>query len=397
MTAAASGPHVTQAARMLARAMALFRIGGVAQMGFALLSVGDEYRRLVPAFALAALVAAESAVIAIGWWRRGRIDPRVATADLAFWAVAMIVQATMPATSEAQHTWAFFMYPFSIVAAVALGVAYHRLRSVLVAATAVAVAYCVAVAFLQGQPLWNIAPNALTYYANATVTWLVARELLRSGRRADEAESLAVARAGELAAERESARIAAALHDRVLQTLEMLSHDTSPVTAPDLRAHLAGEAAWLRALVTDRPGRTADLLAGLRLVVREQTLRGLRVEFGGSALAPGQAQPPVLPEAVEAVCGAVRESLTNVGKHSGVDRAVVRAAFDQGAGLVVSIVDQGSGFDPGRRTDAGFGVSRSIVERIEAVGGAVRIDSTPGAGTHIELRIPPPPRRTTTT
>ncbi len=82
----------------------------------------------------------------------------------------------------------------------------------------------------------------------------------------------------------------------------------------------------------------------------------------------------------------VQEALTNVRKHARARRAWVRCAC-RGDELVVSVADDGVGFDPGGpHGGIRFGVS-SMRERAEAVGGALAIRSAPGAGTEVEVRL----------
>jgi signal transduction histidine kinase len=88
----------------------------------------------------------------------------------------------------------------------------------------------------------------------------------------------------------------------------------------------------------------------------------------------------------DATVDAVREALTNVRKHARVGVAVLHVSV-QADSLTISIVDQGTGFDP-TRDHHGTGLRRSIVKQIHHLGGSARIDSTPGDGTSVELRIP---------
>jgi signal transduction histidine kinase len=53
----------------------------------------------------------------------------------------------------------------------------------------------------------------------------------------------------------------------------------------------------------------------------------------------------------------------------------------------VVVVDQGRGFDPAS-VHSGIGLAQSVVARVRAVGGEVRITSEPGSGTIVELWAP---------
>jgi signal transduction histidine kinase len=280
------------------------------------------------------------------------------------------------------------MYPFTLIICVGIGAGYGKLWQVVAGAGGLAAAYLVAALAFLGEPTWNAGPNALSYLANCVVTWLVARELRRSGRVADAREAEALAQAAELAREREAARYARMLHDRVLQTMEMLATGDR-LADRDVRSLVMEEAAWLRGVVAgDPPDRPDDLLTGLRAVVRDQARRGVHVELNGSALQAAQRRELVPAPVAEAVCGAVREAVTNVGKHAGVDEAVVRAVLDpRGTVLRVTVVDHGRGFDPGR-VAGGTGLARSVHGRMAQVGGVARVDSAPGGGTEVELSVP---------
>ena len=89
---------------------------------------------------------------------------------------------------------------------------------------------------------------------------------------------------------------------------------------------------------------------------------------------------------------AVRELLFNVSKHSGVDTAVV-SLHRYPTELTVQVIDRGKGFDPSRLPASkntktfGFGLF-SVQQRLEWMGGEMKIDSAPGRGTEITLKVP---------
>jgi signal transduction histidine kinase len=256
--------------------------------------------------------------------------------------------------------------------------------------TVLVAAYVAAAVLLHGDPVWNVLPNGLTYYANMVVAWAVTRQLLASGREADRSRAEAVQQAGMLAKEMERARHARVLHDRVLQTLETLAQG-GWVADADFRAHIGTEAAWLRAFVeggaegSDTEER--DLLAALQRLVRRNARLGLRVELNSTQLRDAHALRAALrPELVDAVVDATQEALTNTAKHAGVDTAVVRAGATA-VELTVTVLDQGCGFDPLSVT-RGTGIERSIRSRITELGGSVRVDSAVGSGTYVEITVP---------
>jgi hypothetical protein len=386
---AGSGVHRARSEVALLRAALFFRVGGLVQIAGALVTASPQYSQLGAPLTLAAVVTVESVLVMVYWWRRGSLGSRMLTADVAF-CVAGLFAGSWASPRDSDHTWLFFMYPFTLLVCVGVGVGYRRLSRTLLAVSALVVGYLTADIGMHGQPWWNDLPNVLSYYANTIVTWVVAGQLRRSGNAADGAEANALARAAELATAREATRYERMLHDRVLQTMEMLGKGEW-IADPDIRGYTRSEAAWLRGLVGGMADEgSPDLSTALQAIVREQALRGLQVEVNGSGLNRAGAIGRIPHEVVIAVTGAVREAVTNVGKHAGVDTAVVRAALDHtGALLTVSVVDQGRGFDPAEAASGtGTGIARSVRERVAQVGGTVRIDTAPGSGTAIELRVP---------
>jgi signal transduction histidine kinase len=92
------------------------------------------------------------------------------------------------------------------------------------------------------------------------------------------------------------------------------------------------------------------------------------------------------PEDTEAaVYFCVLEALTNVAKYSGATRAEVSLAQTDGA-LGFAIVDDGAGFDMAE-TSYGTGLL-GMADRLDALGGALRVISRRGEGTTVEGRIP---------
>jgi signal transduction histidine kinase len=86
----------------------------------------------------------------------------------------------------------------------------------------------------------------------------------------------------------------------------------------------------------------------------------------------------------------IRELMNNVVKHSQAQNADVLIEMKDGQ-FRVTVKDDGVGFDPqglGAPTvDGGFGLY-SIRERLTAVGGSLRIESTPGGGTVVTAMLP---------
>ncbi len=146
--------------------------------------------------------------------------------------------------------------------------------------------------------------------------------------------------------------------------------------------------------------RAEAAIADLPEVLRRLEDRGRRLGLGVEVALVGADEgdrgplgplPVAVPQPVlGAIAGAGAEALTNVAKHAGVERATVLARRDP-AGVQVFIADEGVGPGP---APGGFGVSASIRERMQAVGGSALIGPGPrDRGTVVLLEwhpVPPP-------
>jgi signal transduction histidine kinase len=91
-----------------------------------------------------------------------------------------------------------------------------------------------------------------------------------------------------------------------------------------------------------------------------------------------------LPEEVEvAAYYLISESLANIGKHARASAATVEVGPGNGH-IWVEVVDDGVG---GADTEAGSGV-RGLADRVEALGGRLRVWSPRGGGTRVRAEIP---------
>jgi len=185
----------------------------------------------------------------------------------------------------------------------------------------------------------------------------------------------------EIASVRAKDEVARTLHDGVLQTLAIFQRQVAdPVLARlardtdrDLRSFLAGTG--------DRP--QSDLGDALRnccdnFAHRFDLTPQLLLDDVPSRLSQAS---------VQALTGAATEALANVGKHAAAHRVVVYAGPHEPGGVIVTVNDDGRGFDLAQ-IPADRGMVRSIRERIEQAGGRVEVRSTLGQGTEVRLWAP---------
>lgn len=208
-------------------------------------------------------------------------------------------------------------------------------------------------------------------------------------------------------AERRLTDLAFDVHDGPLQDLAALHLDLYLFREQLARA-LGGRDARLL-------GRVEDL--GARLEAAEDELRRLAALAGSTALLAGPFDQ-VLREVAEeyaqgchvkvsiddalvaallpdharvAALRMVQAALANIARHSGAHYAEVRARLE-GRVLALDVLDAGSGFDVERAVAAAAESGRlgilGMRERVADLGGTLRIDSEPGVGTRVALRVP---------
>jgi signal transduction histidine kinase len=204
------------------------------------------------------------------------------------------------------------------------------------------------------------------------------------------------------AQEEERKRIARELHDETSQVLSALLMNISMLEshAPqdaDGRArveavkNLAEEAARnLDAMLFDlRPA----LLDELGLIPALRWYLAQIADAWGVAIAFEGGKTGRLPDHVEVTAfRIVQEAVGNVVRHAKAASATVRVASDEEGWLIVSVTDDGIGFDTrsiaGRaRTGESVGLM-GMRERAEIIGGALSIESSPGMGATIVARLP---------
>ncbi len=140
--------------------------------------------------------------------------------------------------------------------------------------------------------------------------------------------------------------------------------------------------AWeLRPAALDQLG----LAAAVENFVREWS-RHYQIPAEFSAVGPNGSRPK--PEVETNLYRIAQEALNNIHKHAGAGH--VSVLLERLDGQVVLIVeDDGKGFEPGMGVDGERGMGLlSMSERAAQVGGALEIESKPGAGTTVYARVP---------
>ena len=197
----------------------------------------------------------------------------------------------------------------------------------------------------------------------------------------------------EIAAqESERRHVAVELHDQIGQSLTGMVFGLGRAieSAPsDVRSDLEG----LREIAAETIEDVRRLAARLRPEVLdalglEAALTNLCERFGrqtGLRVVPElqDGLPTLSAEAQLVVYRVAQESLTNVARHAGAQRAIVSLVRD-GAEVLLSVSDDGRGSD-GRREGGGI---RGMRERALLLGAELDLRQGPAGGVEVRLRVP---------
>jgi signal transduction histidine kinase len=195
-----------------------------------------------------------------------------------------------------------------------------------------------------------------------------------------------------LGADAERTRIARDLHDRLGQYLTFIAIELERIIADDgERTEPLGR---LRDDVQQALEELRETLRQLRSSVNENRSLAVaakelidRFNRRGPTLASLTVTAPHrrLPVPIEnELLRILQEALSNVAKHAGAANVVVTWAVREDRG-VLTISDDGGGFDPASSVrDSAFGLV-GMRERADLVGARLRISSEPGQGTTVTV------------
>ncbi len=195
------------------------------------------------------------------------------------------------------------------------------------------------------------------------------------------------------AQESERARVARDLHDEanqaltaVILRLQAAAMDAPPELAAEITEakNLAGQA-MEELLQVVRQLRPTTLDLGLRGAISAQleefeSLAGIKTKFDFT----GDPHNRMVDERELAIYRVVQEALSNIVQHA--DASLVEVTLDTTGPVVLTVHDNGNGFDPTRPTGR-FGVT-GMRERAILVHGELTIDSSPSSGTTLRMEMP---------
>lgn len=375
---AVSTSQTPDPATPLWRAAQVFRLlSCVYALGFQI-NVNDDLDRPVIAWALFAVLISWSVACAAAYLHGYGRRPRWVVAEMVV-VVALMLSTELVASDDwalNNQSWPTTLWATNatISAAILSGPVAGMLTGLIVTAAS---------AVLKGYVSIDVGRNATVVIELAV--GLAIGMAAQTARRAH-TELQAAARLAASLEERE--RLSREVHDGAIQVLALVSRRGREIGGATAElAELAGQQERaLRRWVSDagarvQQGAEEDLVAMLRGRASDRTSVSL------------PANPVMLDAAVAAeVDAAVANALDNVAAHAGEGARAFVLLEDLPDSVVISVRDDGVGIATGRLDEAvdegRVGISKSIVGRLNWLGGSARLSTGPGRGTEWELTIP---------
>ena len=192
-------------------------------------------------------------------------------------------------------------------------------------------------------------------------------------------------------------RIAKELHDDVIQSLfaegMALQSSLAVVNNPDaMETRITQAVEHIDRVIRDlrnyifalTPGATADRTL-------ERSIREIAQSFAEASNTEIDVDIDVrtaarLSNRAADILHVAREAVSNAVRHSGGDRIRI-GLISSGSVALLEVSDNGKGFHPGEMVGRGNGLT-NLRARAESVSGELEIESAPGRGTWVRLRIP---------
>jgi signal transduction histidine kinase len=188
------------------------------------------------------------------------------------------------------------------------------------------------------------------------------------------------------AGDEERRRLEQRLHQGAERRLVALGHVLERVSGNTSRSRTA-EIERARGQLARTLADLHDLAGGLHpRALNEQGLAAALASLARRSPVPVELAVPAerLPAEVGAAAYFIcSEALANVAKYASASRVVVRVTADDHAALVEIVDDGVGGADPAQ----GSGL-RGLADRVEALGGALRLESPPDGGTRLAAELP---------
>lgn len=320
---------------------------------------------------IAATFASLGVFLLLYWraWCGPRAQLPAATA-----AIALLGLVVLPLNSS----WSYVIYAACFVPYCARGWrAWAWLAALVVALYAVALA--------SGY----FSPGMALVAAAMTATIAALNMLVRSNHERDAELRLTQDEVRRLATAAERERIARDLHDLLGHTWSLVAvkAELARKLVPRDPAAATRELADIEAVARQSLAQVREAVSGMRAPALAAELASARlmleaadIRFEHTGL---EGAPALAPEAEAALALGLREAVTNVQRHARARHVQVRLQAD-GEAAELEVQDDGRGT---RAQARGNGLA-GMEERLAALGGRLWLDSAPGQGTRLRLRVP---------
>jgi len=345
--------------------------------GTAAMATGSLTASTNPSLELAVFVLLVVESLLLGAWlaKRRSLQP-YAWPIVADFGLALVTVGLVPAYISRSGVWTMWPWPVPVTlsTAVLLGTSFARWRYVLASSCALALLYLAVMMLpLSGNTFGRSTAvvNSLAYPGFAVLAFLFTRFVRRLATIADEAR----ARVAELERDQGKARIHELLGFLRLDRFAGSDEEMRLIMIADAQAKYEEMSSYVYG--TDRLG---DLDAHMRKALKLHPSLHVRTVInvdGGAKLAE---------EVLEQLQRALDTALSNAEQHAAGAEVVV-SARSEGERLVVTVRDDGPGFDLAS-TPRGFGIGEILGRQLDAVGGHGFVDSAPGRGTEVRIIIP---------
>ncbi len=321
------------------------------------------------------LLVVESMLLG-AWLAKRRSAQPCAWPIVADFGLALVTVGLVPAYISRSAAWTGWPWPVPVTLStvVLLGASFGRWRQALASSCALALVYLAVMMLpLSGDSLGRSTAvvNALAYPGFAVLAFLFVRFVRRLATVADEAR----ARVAELEHEQGKARIHELLSYLRLDRFADADEEVRLLMIADAQAKYEEMSSYVYG--TDNLGDVnAHLRKALKLHPSLRVRTVVNVDSGAE----------LAEEVLEQLQRALDTALSNAEQHAAGAEVVV-SARSEGGQLVVTVRDDGPGFDLAS-TPQGFGIGEILGRQLEAVGGPGVVDSAPGRGTEVRIIVP---------
>ncbi len=316
----------------------------------------------------------------LGWWPY--IHGITVLIAMLRWPSLVVDPAALP---EGFQAWVWWLVG---TATISMGIVNPRWLGWVYLVVASTGWYLLDTSFYGGSGDWEIAlqDSIYVFLLGGAVSSLV--RLTREGaKRADEANSIAIAKAVEQAqidaTERERQRIDALVHDRVLNTLLVAAKANSPADYRAAATAAAEAVASLESAANEQEGSSGVTTLGLYRSLRKAALRASH-DISVEIVSAGLEEIPA--EIAQSFTEATLQAIDNALRHADAANIQLILGHSDAVGIVIQVSDDGKGFNLERLPKDRLGIRNSIQARIESVGGSAEIFSEVGEGTTVKLR-----------